>query len=63
MSRASWKVTVVNKRSTTINPALLNKTINVHNGKVFVPINITTSRLGHKLGEFCLTKKSAVYSK
>lgn len=42
-------------RSTTINLAMKNFTINVHNGKRFIPIKITEKMVGHKLGEFAYT--------
>lgn len=44
-------------RNTLIIPALLDKTINIHVGNNFASILITTDMLGHKLGEFALTRK------
>lgn len=38
-------------------------TIHVHNGQAYVPVKLTTERVGHKLGEFVFTKKPAKYSK
>lgn len=63
MSRASWKGIVYNKRATSITPEIKENNILVHNGKYFIPVQITSSRVGHKLGEFCLTKKPAKYNK
>src|SRR5712671_169855 len=33
----------------------------VHNGKDYVPVTVTQDMVGHKLGEFSLTKKRFVY--
>jgi len=33
----------------------------VHNGKDYVPVNVTQDMVGHKLGEFSHTKKRFVY--
>lgn len=33
----------------------------VHNGKTYVPVNVTQDMVGHKLGEFAPTKKRFVY--
>uniref|UniRef100_UPI00300307E7 ribosomal protein S19 n=1 Tax=Prototheca cerasi TaxID=2509258 RepID=UPI00300307E7 len=50
-------------RSTTINLAMKNFTINVHNGKKFIPIKITEKMVGHKLGEFAYTHTFSGHSK
>ncbi len=44
-------------RSSTIFPEMVGHTINVHNGKTFVPVYITEAIVGHKLGEFSLTRR------
>ena len=33
----------------------------VHNGKSYIPVNVTQDMVGHKLGEFAPTKKRFVY--
>ena len=43
-------------RSSTILPAMIGLTIAVHNGRRHVPIFITEKMVGHKLGEFALTR-------
>ena len=43
-------------RSSMIMPEMVNLTIGVHNGKQHVPILITENMVGHKLGEFALTR-------
>ena len=47
-------------RNTVIIPALLDKTIKVYIGNKFLSILITTEMLGHKLGEFALTRKKYI---
>ncbi len=49
-------------RSLVVVPALLGKTIGVHNGKEFVKVLITSEMLGHRLGEFSLTRKIAKHT-
>ena len=44
-------------RSSTISPEMVGKTIGVHNGKVHVPVYVIEDMVGHKLGEFSLTRK------
>ncbi len=43
-------------RASTIIPEMLGITINVHNGKIFVPVYINENMIGHKLGEFAPTR-------
>jgi len=49
-------------RDMVIVPALIGKTIKIHNGKEFIPIIITAEMLGHCLGEFALTRKFVSHS-
>lgn len=44
-------------RSCTIVPEMVGFTIGVHNGKTHLPVYIVENMVGHKLGEFALTKK------
>jgi small subunit ribosomal protein S19 len=44
-------------RSTTILPEFIGLTFAVHNGKKFVPVYVTDNMIGHKLGEFALTRQ------
>lgn len=44
-------------RRSTIYPDFIGHTIAVHNGKEFIPVYITEDMVGHKLGEFSLTRK------
>ncbi len=43
-------------RSSTIIPDMIGVTFAVHNGKKFVPVFVTENMIGHKLGEFALTR-------
>jgi small subunit ribosomal protein S19 len=43
-------------RSSTISPAMIGHTIAVYNGKQHIPIFISEQIIGHKLGEFVLTR-------
>ena len=43
-------------RASTITPDFVGHTIAVHNGKNFVPVFVTENMVGHKLGEFVLTR-------
>jgi small subunit ribosomal protein S19 len=45
-------------REMVIIPKFLDWTINVHNGKEFTPVKITIEMLGHRLGEFAMTRKT-----
>ena len=44
-------------RASTITPDMIGLTIGVHNGKGHIPVSISEEMVGHKLGEFSLTKK------
>ncbi|NPA27793.1 MAG: 30S ribosomal protein S19 [Epsilonproteobacteria bacterium] len=43
-------------RRSTIFPEMIGLTINVHNGRQFVPVFITEAHVGYKLGEFAPTR-------
>lgn len=43
-------------RSSTIFPEMVGHTIAVHDGRRHVPVYITESMVGHKLGEFAPTR-------
>ena len=44
-------------RRSTIFPDFIGHTFAVHNGKDFIPVYVTEDMVGHKLGEFSLTRK------
>ena len=43
-------------RASSITPEMVGKTIAVHNGKSHLPVFVTENMVGHKLGEFALTR-------
>ena len=43
-------------RASTILPQMIGHTIAVHNGRQHVPVYVTDQMVGHKLGEFALTR-------
>ncbi|MCU1227430.1 MAG: ribosomal protein S19p (S15e) [Acidobacteria bacterium] len=43
-------------RRSTIIPDMVGHTIAVHNGRKFVPVYVSENMVGHKLGEFSLTR-------
>lgn len=44
-------------RSCTITPEMIGFTFGVHNGKEHIPVLVAEEMVGHKLGEFSLTRK------
>ena len=45
-------------RRSTIFPDFIGHTFAVHNGKEHSPVYVTEDMVGHKLGEFALTRKN-----
>jgi small subunit ribosomal protein S19 len=52
----SNKVIKTWSRRSTIVPEFVGLTFAVHNGKKFIPVYVTDNMIGHKLGEFSLTR-------
>lgn len=50
-------------RASAIAPEMVGVTFEVHNGKDFVKVFVTESMVGHKLGEFALTRRFQGHSK
>ncbi len=44
-------------RDSEISPEMVGITIGVHNGKIFIPVSVKEEMVGHRLGEFSLTRK------
>jgi len=44
-------------RACTITPEMVGFTLGVHNGKTHVPVYVVENMVGHRLGEFSLTRK------
>lgn len=43
-------------RRSTITPDFVGHTLAIHNGNKFIPVFISENMVGHKLGEFALTR-------
>jgi small subunit ribosomal protein S19 len=43
-------------RRSTVTPEFVGLNLEIHNGKNFIPVHITENMVGHKLGEFALTR-------
>jgi small subunit ribosomal protein S19 len=55
-SRNDKRVIKTWSRRSTITPDMVSHTIAVHDGRKHVPVFITESMVGHKLGEFAVTR-------
>ena len=55
-SRSEKKVVKTWSRASTILPEFVGHTFAVHNGNKFIPVYVTENMVGHKLGEFALTR-------
>ena len=57
MNRSNEKKVVKTwSRRSTVIPEMVGHTLAVHNGKKFIPVYITENMVGHRLGEFALTR-------
>ena len=56
------KTIITDCRTMIILPFMVGLTINVYNGKEFVPVAIQTEMVAHRLGEFTLTRKGVKHS-
>ncbi|MCK4649974.1 ribosomal protein S19 family protein [Candidatus Pacearchaeota archaeon] len=59
---ANGKMAKTHDRSLVIVPRMVGKIVGVHNGKEFVKVAITHDMLGHRLGEFSMTRKIAKHT-
>ena len=50
-------------RRSMVSPDMVGLTIAVHNGRQHVPVFITEDMVGHKFGEFAMTRKRALHKK
>jgi small subunit ribosomal protein S19 len=55
-SSKSNKVIKTWSRRSTVVPEFIGITFAVHNGKKFIPVYVTDNMIGHKLGEFAMTR-------
>lgn len=49
-------------RRSTVVPEMVGLTIEIHNGRKHIPVFITESMVGHKLGEFAPTRTFRAHS-
>lgn len=59
---AKGKMMKTHDRTIVIVPKMIDKRIGVYNGKEFVKVDITYEMLGHRLGEFALTRRIAKHT-
>jgi len=52
----SKKVIKTWSRRSTVIPEMVGHTIAVHNGAKFIPVYVSENMVGHKLGEFAMTR-------
>ena len=58
MNKSSKKTVIKTwSRRSTIYPEFVGHTFAVHNGKEFILVYVTEEMVGHKLGEFSMTRK------
>jgi len=43
-------------RRSTVTPEMVGHTLAVHNGMKFIPVYLSENMVGHKLGEFAMTR-------
>jgi small subunit ribosomal protein S19 len=72
MTRSLWKgpfceIIKKNKkiwsRRSVIFPDFIGYTLSIHNGKTFISVKITEDMVGHKIGEFAITRRKAQHKK
>lgn len=57
LSEGSGKKTIKTwSRRSTILPEMIGFTMQVYNGKMFIPVYVNENMVGHKLGEFSPTR-------
>ena len=49
-------------RTMLIIPVMVGKIVHVHRGDGFVPVHISEEMIGHRLGEFVMTRKKLAHS-
>lgn len=55
-TRGEKKVIKTWSRASTITPEMVGHTLAVHNGHRHIPVYVSEQMVGHKLGEFALTR-------
>jgi len=57
------KLVKTHQRDLIVVPEMVGMKIQVYNGRAFIPAEITGEMLGHKLGEFALTRTRVKHTK
>jgi len=57
------KMIKTHDRYLVVVPEMVGMKIGIYNGQNFVPVEIIEEMLGHKLGEFALTRRKVAHSK
>lgn len=60
-SKAGGVIRTYSRRS-TVTPDMVTLTFAVHNGRAFVPVYVTEDMVGHKFGEFAMTRTFRTHS-
>jgi len=55
-SNPARRVITTYSRRSTVTPSMVGLTFAIYNGRKFIPVFITEQMVGHKLGEFSLTR-------
>ena len=72
MTRSLWKgpfceipdtLQRIWSRRSVILPHFIGNQVTIHNGKSFITLKITEDMVGHKLGEFAMTRRKALHKK
>jgi small subunit ribosomal protein S19 len=56
------KIPKTHNRALVVVPKMVGKTIGVYDGKEFIKVIISEDMLGHRLGEFAMTRKIAKHT-
>lgn len=62
LSKNEKKISTWSRRSLIV-PEMIGTTIELYNGKKFIPVRVNEDMVGHKLGEFAPTRKVAIHKK
>lgn len=61
-NRSKKKFIKTSSRASMVIPMMIGYTIAVHNGRDYIPVFITEEMIGHRLGEFSVTRKFSMHS-
>ena len=56
------RINIWSRRSVII-PQFINQQVYIYNGKTFISLLVTEDMVGHKFGEFAITRKRALHKK